>query len=92
VPRLSRPSGGFVWRRGNDDRRFAFPPCRSHCPCGGVPALADEADTGEPDRIFALIDAARLAKAAHIEAQKFKTLLRIESGLVGGILRMKIPS
>jgi hypothetical protein len=33
-----------------------------------VPALAGVADTGEPDPIFALIDAARLAKAAHIAA------------------------
>jgi hypothetical protein len=32
-------------------------------PVGGVPALADVAATGEPDPIFSLIDAARLARA-----------------------------
>jgi hypothetical protein len=37
-------------------------------PVASVPVLADAADAGEPDPIFALIDAARLALKAHEEA------------------------
>jgi hypothetical protein len=37
-------------------------------PAVGVPALADVADAGEPDPIFALIEAANLAKAKYSKA------------------------
>jgi hypothetical protein len=37
-------------------------------PVAGVPALADVANTSEPDPIFALLDAARFAKAKYSKA------------------------
>jgi hypothetical protein len=48
-------------------------------PVAGVPAVAEVADTSEPDPIFALIDAAKLALEAHEAAAPDLCLFTIAS-------------
>jgi len=48
-------------------------------PVTGVPALADVANTGEPDPVFALIDSARLARKAREAALEIENAIEEEA-------------